>query len=273
MHRRSALHALLIGGVALALAGGAGASPARPYAEVDANARTELEGVAPAALAAWDAANGARDDERYTDAEAGYRAVTNAAPKFDHGHRRLCSSLSALRRADEAIIECRTAMSLRESPENEAALAAALVDAPAPPPAALAEARGLVLHAQKTRPDDLAITAVAARVAMARGDGSSFEESVATLHRIAPDAEETVFFSILQDLDHEDVDGARAELAAHRSLFRPERAAGLDAMIDDVASHPTPMRTAGRVAKVLAVLACVVLVAALVRRRTKDEPA
>ena len=273
MHRRSAFHVMLVGGLVLAWAGSPGAAPGSSYEAVDAKARTELEGLAPAALPAWDAANDARDEGRFSDAEAGYRAVADAAPKFDHAHRRLCSSLSALRRADEAIIECRTAMSLRASPENEAALAAALVDAPSPTPAALSEAHGLVLHAQKARPDDVPITAIAARVAMARGDGASFDENVATLHRIAPDGEECVFFSILQDLNHEDVDAARAELAAHRKLFRPERAAGLDVMIDDVASHPSSTRVAWRVAKVASAVLGALVLAALALRLRKPKPA
>ena len=271
MHRRLSLRPLVL---ALLLgAGAAHATPTSPYAALDARARAELEGIAPAAVSSWDLANTARDEGRYADAATAYRAVADAAPRFDHAHRRVCSSLSALRRSDEAILECRAAMALRESPENEAALAAALVDAPSPPPAAQTEAYGLVLHAQKTQPDDPAITSIAARVAMARGDGASFDRNVTTLRRIAPDAEETAFLTIVQDLDREDVDGAHAELAAHRSLFRAERAAALDAMIDDVASHPTPARRAWRAAGVLAVAVVVLVVAALVLRRRKREPA
>jgi Zn-dependent protease with chaperone function len=250
VHRRSAFLAFLLGVCVLLGAGTSAANPPSPYAEFDAKARAELEGIAPATLPTWDAANAARDAGRYAEAEAAYRAVRDAAPKFDHAHRRLCSSLAALHRVDEALVECRSAMSLRDSPENEAALASALVDGPSPSSAALIEAHGLVLRAQKTHPDDVAITSIAARVALARGDESSFDYNVATLRRIDPDGVETAFYSILQDLGHEDVDGARAELARHRTLFSPEQAAGIDAMIDDVASRPTPARVAWRVAKV-----------------------
>jgi tetratricopeptide (TPR) repeat protein len=269
VHRRSSFLPLA---VAILLGSGAARATLKsPYAAVDARARAELEGIAPTALPSWDAANAARDEGRYDEAAAAYRAVADIAPRFDHAHRRVCSSLSALRRSDEAVLECRAAMALRESPENEAALAAALVDAPSPPPAAQAEAYGLVLLAQKTQPDDPAITSIAARVALARGDGATFDRNVATLHRIAPDSEDTAFFTIVQDLDHEDVDGARAELAAHRILFRAERAAALDAMIDDVTSHPTPARTAWRVARVVTVLLGILLLAAALLRRRKAK--
>jgi len=269
VHRRPSF--LLLASAMLLGSRTARATPNSPYAAVDARARAELDGIAPTAVPSWDAANAARDEGRYDEATTAYRAVAATAPKFDHAHRRVCSCLSALRRSDEAILECRTAMALRESPENEAALAAALVDAPSPPPSAQAEANGLVLHAQKTQPDDPAITSIAARVALARGDGASFDRNVATLHRIAPDTEDTAFFTIVQDLNHEDGDGARAELAAHRGLFRTERAAALDVMIDDVTSHPTAGRIAWRVARVVVVLVGLLLLVAAVLRRRKTK--
>lgn len=252
MLRRSAFRTVLLAVFVLLGTGVSWANPPGPYAAFDAKARAELEGTAPSSVPSWDAANAARDAGRYAEAEAAYRAVAVAAPKFDHAHRRLCSSLSALGRRDEAVAECRVAMRLRDSPENQAALAAALVEGSSPPPAALTEAHGLVLRAQRTMPDDVAITSIAARVALSRGDASSFDLDVATLRRIAPDAPETVFFSIVQDLDRDDGAGARAELARHRALFQPEQIAGIEEMIDGAESRPTPAHLAWRVGKIFA---------------------
>jgi Zn-dependent protease with chaperone function len=88
----------------------------------EADLRQKLEAVAPAAVKTFDDATRAMDEGRTDEAIAGFQAVTEAAPDFDAGHRRLCSSLMMARRLDDAVKHCERARTLDQSFPNEVTL-------------------------------------------------------------------------------------------------------------------------------------------------------
>jgi Zn-dependent protease with chaperone function len=107
------------------------AAQRRPMTPVDPaleqRFRADLERVNPAAAAAFEQGTAARDAGRLDDALAAFRHASELAPAVDHPHRRLCSTLSALRRHDEAIAECEAALGLApDSGYDRTALAGAL---------------------------------------------------------------------------------------------------------------------------------------------------
>ncbi|HEY6036290.1 MAG TPA: M48 family metalloprotease [Kofleriaceae bacterium] len=97
---------------------------------VEQKIRADVTSASSEAAAAWDAANAARDANRFDDAAAGYRKVIALVPKLDHPHRRLCGVLAAAHR-DGAIHECELARSLAPaSVYNQTALAEVLLSSP-----------------------------------------------------------------------------------------------------------------------------------------------
>jgi Zn-dependent protease with chaperone function len=89
--------------------------------------RADLERVSPAAAEAFDQGTAARDAHRPEAALAAFRRAIELAPRVDHPHRRACWALGALGRADEAVVECETALRLApDSPYDRSGLARSL---------------------------------------------------------------------------------------------------------------------------------------------------
>src|SRR5262245_55035792 len=102
------------------------AAPARDKA-FEARVVDELRAVAPDAVPLFEQATTAADAEDSWTAARLYGEVATRAPSFSHAKRRQCSALLALDRRDEALPLCRAALAQDDSPENEAAMAAALL--------------------------------------------------------------------------------------------------------------------------------------------------
>lgn len=81
-----------------------------------------LQATHPELVQEFEAATAAMDSmdaDRMQAAVSGFRSITEAAPDFSPAHRRLCASLTALERFEEAASACTQAMSLETSYENQ----------------------------------------------------------------------------------------------------------------------------------------------------------
>jgi Zn-dependent protease with chaperone function len=188
--------------------------------EYDQKLRDELAAQHPDALAAWDAANAAREKQDFAAAIDGYQKVIAIAPKFDHAHRRLCGVLAAVKRDGEAKPECEAALSEANSPENRAALAIVLAHGH-PSETDLSRAGQLASSAAADQPNDPDIVVSLCVVGMARQDQRAFTTCARRLAKLDPDGVQANYMLAIA----EGMDGHRKE--AFAALERARRA-GLD---------------------------------------------
>lgn len=110
--------------------------------ETEQRARAEVSAINAEAGDEYIRGTVAGNAAKWDEALAHYRRAAELAPKSDHPHRRMCSVLAHLGRADDAVAECQTAQSLApQSPYNKMALANALAQSKRELPHALALAK------------------------------------------------------------------------------------------------------------------------------------
>jgi Zn-dependent protease with chaperone function len=79
----------------------------------------QLQATHPELLQEFEKATAAMDAGQMEEAVVRFRSITQSALDFSPAHRRLCASLSSLKRFDEATSACEQAVSLEASFENE----------------------------------------------------------------------------------------------------------------------------------------------------------
>lgn len=170
---------------------GAAAAPAAEVDVFELKVEAELAAHPPAALAAWKAANAARDAEDWAAAERGYDDVLAVAPGFSHATRRKCGVVLQQGRRDEAVALCKEALQAGDSPEDALALAAALARTPADGPLPTADLRDAHALLQKrvlpARPDDVQAHLLACNVTYSLDDLPGLASCSRDLQRLAPD--------------------------------------------------------------------------------------
>lgn len=205
--------------------------------------RAALAARHPDLVATWDAANQARGRNDLAAARAGYEHVVAAAPDFDHAHRRLC--VIRLQQQDRAgaVAECEAALALSTRPENQTALAFALVDPAAGPVDAAARARALELAvaAQPAAAHDpellLAICVIHAAAEDPRGMISAAEDLVS----LTPDGLQANMFAAYAAQMEGRWEVARARLEqAHAAGLDDQTYREMRAELDR--DHPPPGR-------------------------------
>ena len=124
--------------------------------DFDRRISAELSARDPEAGRLFAEANAARERGDLPAAVALYEQVFARAPGFDHARRRQCGCEMQMGLRDPAVSHCREALKIEPSPENQTALAAALLspagEAP-PPDADKLEALGLARRATEASPD------------------------------------------------------------------------------------------------------------------------
>ncbi|MFP5245929.1 MAG: M48 family metalloprotease, partial [Thermoanaerobaculia bacterium] len=162
---------------------------AESYQEFDVRVERELHALDPGAVAMWQEANLARDEERLSDAIRLYAAVFERVPQFVHALRRQAGvELRAGNRA-AALKHTRQAVELQRSSENLAALADALAastDVEYPTVFDINEAKTLIAQAAQLKADDVYVQQVSARVGIAANDLDMLRNAVARLEAIDP---------------------------------------------------------------------------------------
>jgi tetratricopeptide (TPR) repeat protein len=185
----------------------------------------ELKARNPDAAQMFSRADDARDDGQLETAVFLYARVREMEPGFAHASRRLCLSLLALERRDEAVEICRDAVALEESPENLSALALSLARSTrtvAATPGQLDEAERLAERASTDQPDDFFSQTVLCEVAMIRFNLDHLRICTNPLARIAPDEVVTAYLGTILAIGEERQVEALEYLARARDLGMPE---------------------------------------------------
>ena len=162
----------------------AAAGPPSPSAQdlaFERTIRAELAAMAPAAVKTLDEADRARDATDLDSAARGYEAVLQQAPGFFHAERRLCGIEVARNRRDRALTLCRHALEVKDTPENHAALASALLAGHDLPDTEIATAGYHVRSAAQAKPRDALVQTVMCRYAMAARDTATLTRCSAAL--------------------------------------------------------------------------------------------
>jgi len=248
---------VLRGSVALlvALGGtlGFAGDPVNPREQLEAfNERiaAELEARNPDAATMFARADECRDDGQLETAAFLYARVREMEPEFVHASRRLCLSLLALERRDEAVDICRDAVALEESSENLAALALTLARSTrtvAATPGQLDEAEQLAERASTDYPDDFFSQTVLCEVAMIRFNLDHLRICTDHLERIAPNEVVTAYFGTILAIGEERQVEALESLARARELGMPEETYDyLSSAIGRVTAEKAGLKKRGR---------------------------
>ena len=201
------------------------ANPQERLETFNARIVAELEARNPDAAEMFSRADEARDSGSLGTAAYLYARVRELEPGFSHASRRLCLSVLAMDRRDEALEYCRDAAALEESTENLAALALVLARSTPrvePTPDELVEAENLAIRASTHAPDDFFSQTVLCEVAMIRFDLEQLQVCTTRLEQIAPNEVVTPYFATILAIGEERRDDARESLDRAWELGLPD---------------------------------------------------
>lgn len=228
--------------VATAATEPAAAEPGTRKDATEAKWRDSLQQIAPAAVADWDWANGARESDRQ-GATYAYARVYAAAPTFVHALRRQCQAEPV---RSVAIDLCRAALRQELRWENQLALALRLLSGEKSQldDRDVDEALTLLRQAREGAPDEPDVLAAEALAAIERNNFAPLRDNYAHLKTVAPEARETHYLGVFDALIHEDPARARSELAAFDKDggATPEFRAFVDGTAREQETAWTPLR-------------------------------
>jgi tetratricopeptide (TPR) repeat protein len=210
------------------------AGPARAGDEAfDQRIMAELEAKDADAARLFREANEARERGDVEGARARYLEVRARVPSFFHAARRLCGVEVRLGQRAEALGHCREALGMAQTPENQSAMARALI-MDHPSSAELDEARALAVQAMNGAPDDRFAYEVACEISLKKQDEALLLRCSKALDRLAPAQKGTAVFAIFAALSEGRYDDAQRSLEQARSLGLDDRVlAELEQVIDD----------------------------------------
>jgi Zn-dependent protease with chaperone function/tetratricopeptide (TPR) repeat protein len=169
--------------------------------DLDRRLTGEVEKSDPEAARLFMQANEARDREDHSTAYELYGQVYDRVPSFVHALRRQCNEELALGHREMAVALCRNAVRQKESADNLAALARALMTGtpnfPSRPPDQI-EALGLATRAAGMEPGNVFVSTVECQVAIQRNDSTILDDCIRRLQNRAPDEAVTHFFQMIQ---------------------------------------------------------------------------
>lgn len=218
VHRPSPLPALALA-AALALF----AAPAFAYdqAAFERRLAQRLEAIDPEAAKDFAEANAARERDDADRAAALYQKVRERAPKFSAATRRLCGVELRRGRRDRALELCREALATEDLPENQSAMAEALVATPkgtSPKSSEIQEAIVLASSAVAKNADDPFAHMTLCEVALRADRIDKLRECAPALKRVAPElAPSHIYSSLLAAMEGRFGD-ARADIDRAESL-------------------------------------------------------
>jgi Zn-dependent protease with chaperone function len=193
--------------------------------EFDRRILAELRDQNQTAAALFEQANAARSAGRHREAADLYAQVHALVPRFHHALRRQCAEEMELGNRPAALPLCRQALGIDDSPENQAALALALIRKPgdsAPTEAETTEAMNLASRASNARPDDAFAQLAFCETAIATNDLPALKAGVLRLQSIAPDEVGTHYFLFIVAAGEGRFEAAEDELRRARDRGLPE---------------------------------------------------
>lgn len=218
-------------------------SPSARHADFERQITDELRARDPGAVELWQSAVAATERGDFAAALGGYRAVLARVSDFDHAVRRECSLLSQRRSHEQAIASCRRALALRDSGENRAALANALVASTlgSARRAPLVEARSHAEDAVARLPGDEYAWLVLLTVGEGMRDVAVVERAGGRLRELRPQSFVGWHAGAMALAASGDLDGAREMLESARSRgLPPAEDQRLSEVLDD--ARPLPAR-------------------------------
>jgi len=175
------------------------ARPPTP-AEYDQQITGELAAVDAHAAELFTQANPLREKEPAKAAPL-YEQVEKLAPSFDPALRRHGWVLMKLGRDADAVALMRRALALKESPENQSALAMALTSRVDAPGDAREEAWSLITKAAAVAPEDRFAQATMCQIALNAHHPEEFRTAAVRLRSLAPDEPDALFFGSIEAAD------------------------------------------------------------------------
>ncbi|HEX7666425.1 MAG TPA: hypothetical protein VF407_17990, partial [Polyangiaceae bacterium] len=145
-----------------------------------------LGAIDPSLVPTFHTATTALDGRDLPTAKTGFATVIAKAPTFDPALRRLCVVESLLGENASAITHCRAAVAVERSPENESALATALISQKMPSSAQEHEAMSLAREAALAKPDEAYLQATLCEVAIREQDAATADGCSTKLLAIQP---------------------------------------------------------------------------------------
>jgi Zn-dependent protease with chaperone function len=194
--------------------------------DLDRRLTAELEGTDPEAARLFAQANEARDREDHATASGLYGQVLDRVPSFAHALRRQCNEELAQGHRELAVALCRNAVRQKESADNLAALARALLagtpNFPSRPQDQI-EALDLATRAAAMEPSNIFALAVECEAAFARRESRIGEECIQHLKTRYPDEGITRFFQMIRATEAGNYDEAIGHLEkAHDAGLLPD---------------------------------------------------
>ncbi|MCP4386180.1 MAG: M48 family metalloprotease [Hyphomicrobiales bacterium] len=227
----------------------------------------ELRAIDPEAVPLFEAATVALDNEDFSAAMAGFGAVLDLAPGFDHALRRKSHALGQLGYSNAAVVAAKEALALNpQSPYNKAVLAEAFLNNDARSD----DNRALVLAEEAVRdlPDDAYANTVLGLAGLEMGDLEAIQRAGDQLVALG---EQDPFGHLLLGVaaaENEDWDKARSRLDTATAL-------GLSQSVADgiLAQEPEPAADAPweYPAAVVALWLMALVVVGLLGRRLNDR--
>ncbi|MBI5542262.1 MAG: M48 family metalloprotease [Deltaproteobacteria bacterium] len=229
---------LIVWAGVMAASSARGSVPSESPEQFETRVTSELAQQDAEAARAFAEANKARAAQDWAKASALYAEVTQRAPSFSHALRRRCGAQLALGERTRALSDCRKALEIEKSPENQLAVANALSSAAGngnrPSSTELDEAQQLVSAVVRSQPDDLDAREVQCQVALQQQRFSALGECSGQLVRQDPARASGHFFGVLVALQQGEFDEARACLARAKAAgLEPEMGANLERAIDE----------------------------------------
>ncbi len=246
----------------------------------------ELKGLDPEALVLFRQANEARGREDHAKAAELYAEVHRRVPGFNHALRRQCGEEILLRRRDAAVKHCRSAMQSERSPENLAALAAALLAPSLVGTAELPpvrddrlEALNLATEAASQKTDDVFTQSIYCWSAIASEHFEHLKQCVGRLEAIGSAGLPANYFATIAALAEGRLGDARASAARARELGLPEET--YRSLLDNIERAEPLSRRIGRralivggawIAGLVALLVVAWLLSVATLRATRTAP-
>ena len=224
--------------VAVAVAFSAGRASAAPRGDFEQKIYDELADIDPDAVPIMQAADKARDAEKTDEAAKGYEEVLRRAPTYFHAKRRLCGVEVMRDRREQALPICREALRMKDTPENHAALAMALL---ATKDVSESDSRTAAFHAKRAvagNPGDAEFQQLACRAALATHDQPGLDACSGAIMRLDEKDPMGPFFAAIAAASKGNLDAAEAFLERAKALGLPNGLyTSFKAKIDD--AQPT----------------------------------
>ena len=196
----------------------ASAAPPKRDPALEHTLDAQLAAIEPSLVAKFDAATAELDARDLDGAARDFGAVVAGAPDFSPALRRLCYVEMARGREEDGVADCRKAVAIEPSSDNDAALAIALVHRQHPSQAEEREGLEYARAAVARDPKNVFAQQAHCEAAMTRSEQAELVACSTALLSLAPDDPATHVYAAIAKGSAGDLDAGERELARARDL-------------------------------------------------------